>query len=166
MKIQLGLKTITLISLCLFAWSVCLAAPPVVGLYEVYESTGGHMKKNDVFEIVASTNKAIFKLKPSVKLKYDWNATADTFDMTSETISGGTALCGFVDIGTYKHLGNKYGHEKIHGILIRAINDDPQTGKPRVEIIWSALPLKNKGQKLCKDLEKRFHGGMTHASQN
>ena len=166
MKNQLGLKAITLISLCLFAWSgyVC-AAPPAEGKYTVFSATGGHMKKNDVFEILAITNTANFKLKPSVSLKFDWQATADTFDMTSETISGDIALCGFVDIDTYKHLGNKYGHEKTHGILITAIDDDPLTGKPRVEIIWSALPLKNKGKNLCKDLEKRFHGGMAHASQ-
>jgi len=58
-----------------------------------------------------------------------------------------------------------YGHKKTHGFLMRAMTNDPETKKPRVEIVWSALPLKKKDNKLCKDLEKLFHGGMTHATQ-
>ncbi|MBT8055046.1 MAG: hypothetical protein KJN69_14220 [Gammaproteobacteria bacterium] len=169
MKNHLGIKVIALISLCLFAWSgyVC-AAPPAEGKYTVFSATGGHMEKHDVFEISSvSEDGKKFKITPKdnpnipndpESLKKRWNGTEISLD------SGyGEGLCGFIDFDTDEHKGNKYGHDKTHGILVRAM--EPEDGKARVEIIWSAIPLQNKDKKLCKELEKRFHGGMAHASQ-
>lgn len=167
MKIYLGLNAIVFVSLNLIAWPVCWAAPPEPGDYRVYDATGGHMQKDDEFTISEETadEKKVYKIKPSVKLKKDWHAADDTFEMISVKISGDTVLCGFVDIDSSEHTGNKYGHDKTHGFLMRAMPPDPETGNERVEIIWSALPLKNKTPENCNNLKKRFHGGMAHATR-
>jgi hypothetical protein len=156
----------------MFAWSVCSADSPVPGHYEVYDSTGGHMKKYDMFEIQKDnedTNKFKFIPKDNPNnpddpksLKNRWKGTV--IELEAGHGSKSFDLCGFIDIDTTEHKGNQYGHDKTHGILVKAVSPGPDE-KPKVRIIWSALPLKSKNAENCNKLEKRFHGGMAHASQ-
>ena len=127
------------------------------------------MKKYDLFEIESDTFKMIPKDNPNDpddpnSLKKRWKGVEIDLNAVPGSKEGETDWCGFIDIDTTEHRGNQYGHDMTHGILVKAMPPYPN-GKPRVQIIWSALPLQKKNNENCKKLEKRFHGGMAHASQ-
>ena len=171
MKNQLGIRVLMLISWCAFVWSghVFAQKPGSLdpGKYTVFSATGGHMQEGDVFHIdKVDGTKPVFKIRPSDDLKGRWgNGNIQAIDLTANGGPDQEGYCGFVDIDTTVHMGNQYGHDKTHGILVVPVKAN------QVKIIWSALPIKTKDQggekraENCGNLNKRFHGGMAHASQ-
>ena len=173
MKMKFGLEVIMPISIFLFVCSSCFAATPAPGKYTVYKATGGHMKVDDVFKIVEDENGDL-TLDPDPDnpvyeaINNRWKAEGDKkYKLSKE----GSNLCGFIEVATKEHEDNQFGHNKIHGILVKQ-DSGRRADKSYIKILWSAYPLnkipneKKSRTDKCEEIDTLHHGGMAHASNN
>lgn len=175
MKNQLGIKALTLISLCMFAWSGWLNAAQTEDAWQTDEkgrvwavtNGGGHMVEGDVF-IIEQLDEQNIELRPKGQLKDRWGSTSEKVKLIRQKISGQPdTLCGFAEVNNPDHglneetnSGSKT-HGKWHRFEIRVLK------KNKLMIIW--LPGDIGHERLtvprnCGQSEISNHGGMAHAN--
>lgn len=174
MKVQLGFKALTLISLSFFTWSGWVYAQDIEDAWTADENgrmwtvtkAGGHMEEGDMFSIEQLSANGQINLVPGPKIKNRWRSEISEVDLSKKNINKQDFLCGFANVDTDQHKpGDEgftpYSHGKWHGFLIKVKESN------ELWIIWSARSFGNgskPGQAKCDELEIDFHGGMAHAN--